>query len=133
MLDRRLHKFGTWLGLLAIWLTVLAPTISQTLAAHAARTPVEAMLDIECTAHGSADLTARRIGEHAGHRHDALGHLQACGYCAFFAHLPMVPGFAPTHLPAVAAVPTSYAAVHASLARTERFRVAQPRAPPAVS
>lgn len=133
MLDRRLRKLGTLLGLFAIWLTVLAPTISQTLAVHAEDAHGDAGLVIECPTHAMAGMPAPPVHGDTTQRHDALGHLQACGYCAFFAHLPMVSHVAPVLVSAFTAAAVPYTAAFTTPSRAERFRVAQPRAPPVVS
>ena len=133
MLDRRLQKLGTLLGLLAIWLTVLAPAISQVLVS---RTSIEQSPYVECGAVQEAPHYAHhahRAGAGGSHRHDTLEHGQACGYCGFFAHLPLLPGLAPRVVPAFAAALAAYLASAAVPSHGERFYTAQPRAPPAVS
>ncbi|WP_206953666.1 DUF2946 domain-containing protein [Trinickia acidisoli] len=132
MLNRRLHKLGTLLGLLAIWLTALAPTISQTLAAHE-RMGVEMALGVECSAQDAAPEPASSDGDQASHHHDALGHWDACGYCGFFAHLPVMPGLTPAVVSALAAAQPPYVAAAVEARRATRFLTAQPRAPPVVS
>lgn len=132
MLNRRLHKFGTLLGLFAIWLTALAPTISQAFVAHQ-RASVEAVLGVECAAHVLAIEHATADADHATHSHDALGHMGACAYCGFFAHLPVVPGTAPVVAPVMGSAPAPYAAPVIEPPRIGHLFSAQPRAPPVVS
>ncbi|WP_146014118.1 DUF2946 domain-containing protein [Trinickia dabaoshanensis] len=133
MLDRRLQKLGTLLGLLAIWLTVLAPPISQVLIS---RTSIEQSSYVECGARqGAAHYAhhAHYAGAGGSHRHDTFEHGQACGYCGFFAHLPLLPGLTPRVVPAFAAAKAAHVASAAVPWHAERVYTAQPRAPPAVS
>ncbi|RDU94911.1 DUF2946 domain-containing protein [Trinickia dinghuensis] len=141
MLDRRLYKLGSLLGLLAIWLIALAPTISQTLAAHR-HAHGDAVPGVECAMHGGGmsmpmpmhmRMPMQGADGHASHRPDAQGDWQACGYCGFFAHLPVLTGLAPALVPAFAAGPISYLAQFVEPSRVARFLAAQPRAPPVVS
>lgn len=144
MLDRRLRKLGTLLGLFAIWLIAFAPAISQTLAAHRNAGMVEmagmaGMADADCPMQtGNAGHAVRHSG-HAAHSHaspsphDALGHIEACAYCGFFAHLPVLLGAAPVVLAALRAAAAPYVAAAAEPLRTPRLFAAQPRAPPLVS
>lgn len=132
MLDRRLRRLGTLLGLLAIWMTVLAPAISQTLAAHE-RARHEIVFGVACSAHAQTELPAHKSYGHQSHSHDLAGHGEACGYCTFFSHLPAAPSlalaFLPTPFSGVAPNPSGFAAP----GHWDLFLAAQPRAPPVVS
>src|SRR5262249_1831782 len=74
MLSRRLRKIGSLIGMLAILMTALAPTISQALTTQQR---VDTLLAGYCTA-------APANGEHSADssRKSLQAHLQACGYCS---------------------------------------------------
>lgn len=112
-MSNRFRKLTAWLGMLAIWLAIVAPLVSQANARPAAP-------------RSNAVICG---DEHDGVAHHAL-HLDACGYCAFFAHSPAIGAAAPSlssiHVAAVA--PSAFSgAVAPSL---ERYTRAYPRAPP---
>jgi hypothetical protein len=126
------NRFVAWLGIAAMWLAIVAPVISQTLAARqAADTSLAALCTVDTESahagHASADAN-----EHAGH-HDAAGHFEACSYCGLLAHnLPI------TQTPALAVARVERItrsapldAVSAPLAKS--FNAASPRAPPVLS
>jgi hypothetical protein len=127
MHTRRLQKLGSLLGLLAILMATLAPTISQTLAWNHR---LSVALDTYCTVSATDDGSAAHGGKTS--RSTAL-HWQACGYCSLLAHAPAVP-HAATPL-AVALAVTRASSLAPRTAETTRFSyaVAQPRAPPLVS
>ncbi|HTR05857.1 MAG TPA: DUF2946 domain-containing protein [Paraburkholderia sp.] len=121
-----LQKIGSLLGLLAILMVALAPTISQTLAAtrHG-----HAMMDGHCSM-PSMPHEAPGSQSHTG---STMSDGQACGYCGLLAHIPVIPG-----------VPATFAAIvraslHPVATRFESVRFvgpltpAQPRAPPVLS
>jgi hypothetical protein len=124
MLRLRLQKLGSLLGLLAILLSTLAPTVSQTLAAHHR---LGDALATYCTAEAAAGAT-QDAGPHA-----PAQHWQACAYCGLLAHVPVLPGvsvlFAVSLAVARATVAPSRPEVRAPASHT----TAQPRAPPAFS
>ncbi|WP_323119832.1 DUF2946 domain-containing protein [Burkholderia alba] len=115
-----LYRFRTltaWLGMLTIWFAIAAPLVSQ------ARVRASALPDAAiCSAeHGGAT--------HGGAAHHAL-HLDACGYCGFFAHTPALGGAASDWR---AAAPPDAAEAPVRLAaapRAGRYPRAYPRAPP---
>jgi hypothetical protein len=120
----RFRKLTAWLGILAIWLVIAMPLVSQVMAARAA-TP--ATLDMPvCDAMQDA---AHGVMPHAAHGHHSL-HTDACGYCSFFAHTPALYAAAP----AIAGSP----AVHVSAVippcrnavQVRNYSRAHPRAPP---
>ncbi|HZZ12650.1 MAG TPA: DUF2946 domain-containing protein [Paraburkholderia sp.] len=131
MLRRHLRKIGSILGLLAILMATLAPTVSQALSGHD-------RLDVAL-----ADLCSAQNGESAhgvaapdaaagapNSSHTPTLHLEACGYCGLLAHCPVVP---PVPLAFATQAAFAYAAVvHASVTRPSiaPVRSAQPRAPP---
>ena len=121
MFARRHSKLVSLLGLLAILMATLAPTISHVLAAGRTTAPL-------CTTQTLTD--AAQPARH-GHDHAAALGADDCGYCSLLAHMPAVPP-----APARFAV-TVRAIAHAKATRFEAVRLAtiptaaQPRAPPA--
>ncbi|MFP4827271.1 DUF2946 domain-containing protein [Paraburkholderia sp. BR10879] len=88
---RRFHlRLGSLLGTLALLMATLAPVVSHLLAAQAMqmapgtveRAPC-GMPSMEHHVHGASGTA----GTHA-----TSGDMQDCGYCSFFAHLPVVSG-----------------------------------------
>ncbi|NTY39692.1 MULTISPECIES: DUF2946 domain-containing protein [Burkholderia cepacia complex] len=117
------RRIGSILGLLAILMATLAPTISQSLSSER---QFDAVSGAFCTAQNGADV--------AGPDHASLpakaGHWQACAYCGLLADMPALPGgtseFVPTdwliHSTSAPAFQTPHSVFH--------FAAAQPRAPP---
>ncbi|WP_322058087.1 DUF2946 domain-containing protein [Paraburkholderia sp. J63] len=121
-MNLRKHTLLTaWLGLVAMWLIVLAPLVSQLVAAHHAHEP-DATL---CSA-----MQPASTAPHLSHD-DAFG---ACGYCHLLEHHVAMPGVP---------VPESSRALVATLERVAplstrhtpfgAFPTGRPRAPPFVS
>ncbi len=85
---RSMRKRPAWLAMVAMWLTIVAPVVSQTLASHASMG--------EAASHAS-QMT------HMGHGHASEhGHVPAepppdpdpmvfCGYCSLFYHTSVLP------------------------------------------
>ncbi|AOK31462.1 MULTISPECIES: DUF2946 domain-containing protein [Burkholderia] len=120
-MPNRFRKLTAWLGMLAIWLAIAAPLISQAYARPAVQ-PEAAICGV---GHDAAGVHAS--GHGAG---DHALHLDACGYCAFFAHSPPLgtaaaPIFAAYS--AAAALPVFFDRIERS---PERHSHAYPRAPP---
>jgi hypothetical protein len=156
MLNRRHRKIGSWLGLLAILMTTLAPTISHTLAAHyhADATMGEhcqmASMDDMASMPGMqmqddtpepAQAVANPPGEsddadnpasNAGEKHAQMSG-DACGYCSLLAHLPVMPSVGMLFVAAVRARQHTAATRFESVRRVEPLTFAQPRAPPFAS
>ncbi|AOK55294.1 DUF2946 domain-containing protein [Burkholderia stagnalis] len=125
MLRLRFRKIGSLLGLLAILMTSLAPTISQ---AVAAQNRVDALLSAYCTAQpGAASDTSDPAS------HDALAHLQACGYCNLLTHAPALPTPEASFAATVQAIHQRAETRFESLRRVLPLTAAQPRAPPVSS
>ncbi|AOR70727.1 MFS transporter [Burkholderia stabilis] len=125
MLSRRLRKIGSLIGMLAILMTALAPTISQALTTQGR---VDALLAGYCTAAPAA----------AGHAADPSSkslqaHLQACGYCSLLAHTPALPAPELTFAAHVRSIQHREATRFESLRRALPLTAAQPRAPPFAS
>ncbi|VXB96925.1 conserved hypothetical protein [Burkholderia sp. 8Y] len=142
------NRFVAWLGIAAMWLAIVAPVISQSIAArNEALDPEAALCTVDTLAtvlapggghvshHASHADTDEHVGLHdarAAH-HDTAGHLDACAYCGLLAHhLPVAPTAAHsvTQIERVTRV-ASIAAVDAAC--TKSFNAACPRAPPVVS
>jgi hypothetical protein len=125
MLSRRFRKIGSLIGMLAILMTALAPTISQALTTQQR---VDALLAGYCTA---APVT----GEHAAEssRKSLTAHLQACGYCSLLAHAPALPAPELTFAASVHVVQHREATRFESVRRALPLTAAQPRAPPFAS
>lgn len=124
MLRLRLQKLGSLLGLIAILMSTLAPTISQALAA---RDRLNSELQVYCTVAGTSSTSA------PGDRSHPALHLDACAYCGLAAHLLALPSVGPlpaASLPLAQALPVIGASAAPTLVR---YRTAQPRAPPTLS
>jgi hypothetical protein len=119
-MPHRHRHLTAWLGVLAIWFVIAAPLVSQWRIAQAAFPD-----SMVCSA------TRDSHREHgAGRRHDHALHLDACGYCGFFAHSPAIGVAAAT--PFSSASDIAVPAPEPSIAETrvERYPRAYPRAPP---
>jgi len=91
------RRLTAWLGLIAMWLVVIAPTVSRL--AYTSRDLVVPV----CAATGGAQQPGASFYRiHVGGQHDAPANpLNACGYCSLFAHsavLLSIPPAAPAVL-----------------------------------
>ncbi|MGF6779384.1 DUF2946 domain-containing protein [Paraburkholderia sp. GAS334] len=129
MLRRRLQKIGSILGLLAILMATLAPTISQALQTNGR---VDALLSVYCSAQGASDPADNLTGDHSS-PHITLSHLQACGYCNLFAHAPALPSAETVFAGTVWVFQHRSVTRFESLRRVAPLTSAQPRAPPVLS
>ncbi len=132
------NRFVAWLGIAAMWLDIVAPVISQTLASHHAASDPQAVMcaavmDGMQHAAPSHDMHAMHDDAAPAGHHDATGHFDACAYCGLLAYnLPIAQGVAPdvvivgrvARLPALAAVRVD---------GIKSFNAAAPRAPPSLS
>jgi hypothetical protein len=121
-----------WLGLIAMWLAVVAPTISRLVEAS------QELVVSVCVATdqtGQPGASAHHIRIRLDGHHDApAAPLNACGYCGLFAHSSLLPTLPPV-------VPAALLLVLLSLvfARSERFTplsvfpAGRPRDPPRFS
>jgi len=125
MLSRRFRKIVSLIGMLAILMTTLAPTISQALTTQGR---VDALLAGYCTA-GPAG------SDHAGDSSSKSlqAHLQACGYCSLLAHSPALPAPELTFAASIHPLQHREATRFESLRRALPLTAAQPRAPPFAS
>jgi hypothetical protein len=122
----RFPRLGSLLGLLAILMVTLAPTVSQVLASHHR---LGDALATYCT----AEVQVAAPAQGAQPAHSAKAHWQACPYCSLIAHLSALP----SSLAAVAMAPADRLAALTTASAQVRGEVvhtaAQPRAPPAFS
>ena len=126
MLRLRLQKIGSLLGLLAILMSTLAPTVSQALAAHD-------RLGEALATYCSADPANSQLARDSKSSHSPAYHWQACAYCGMLAHVPVLPGTA-TAFVAELSVARAPVAVTRDAAYIPLFySAAQPRAPPVLS
>ena len=141
------NRFVAWLGIAAMWLAIVAPVISQSIAARNAALDTEAAAF--CTvdtlpsvfstadehAHHHADADANEPAAHASHAGAGshAGHFDACSYCGLLAHhLPVVP--AASHAVAsMERIARVTPVVPIRVVTTKSFNAASPRAPPVLS
>ena len=131
------NRMTAWLGLVAMWLIVFAPVVSQLLVSQRANEPIAAL----CSALQPRNLSAAightgNIGDndpapvHLSHD-DAFG---ACGYCHLLAHHVAMPTLAATTPPAAFAIAgTAPPALSTRFTPLGAFPSGRPRDPPAVS
>jgi len=155
--SRFYRKIGSWLGLFAILMATLAPTISHTLAARGAESAMagehcdmpsmgsmgsmgsmDTMPAMDMTREEApvASLVATKTPDHPGNdhtRHSTLSDGDACGYCSLLAHMPVVPSVEGLFVVAVRALQHTVATRFESVRRVEPLTFAQPRAPPFAS
>jgi hypothetical protein len=126
MFSIRLQKIGSLLGLLAILMSTLAPTISQARAAHD-------RLGQALSTYCSADADTR-AGSNDGKSSDpAALHWQACAYCGMLAHVPVLPGSAHAFVAMQSVTRAPDNATHHEVRVPLLYTAAQPRAPPVLS
>jgi len=93
------RKIGSILGLLAILMATLAPTVSQTIAAsRGAYDPAAAL----CSAQTASPADTQE--DNAGDAHTLASHWHACGYCSLLTHVPVLPASPSSFALTVAAV-----------------------------
>jgi hypothetical protein len=121
------NRFVAWLGIAAMWLAIVAPVISQSLAAHAMNGAPHADM---CAVESSPLPLPSQAGHHEASSHS---HFDACDYCGLLAHeLPIAPSVPPsvariervTRVATVAVVPKPV---------VKSFNAAPPRAPPFIA
>ena len=130
MLNRFYRKIGSVIGLLAILMTTLAPTVSQAIAARdGSLNALNALnpLDTLCT---SQPTSAADPHDGQADAHSLAAHLHACGYCSLLTHLPVLPGAFTTFTLSTGSVAPPRAIRFESVELITPFKAAQPRAPP---
>jgi hypothetical protein len=126
MLRLRLQKIGSWLGLLAILMSTLAPTVSQALAAHD-------RLGQALATYCSADPDDSPVAHDGKSSHSSGFHWQACAYCDMLAHWPVLPGMATVFGATLSVAPAPVVATREAVHIPLFYSAAQPRAPPVLS
>ncbi|ASL41942.1 hypothetical protein bAD24_I00540 [Burkholderia sp. AD24] len=159
-MSRFYRKIGSWLGLLAILMATLAPTISHTLAAldvaaggmpehcmmpSMASMPMDSMDSMKpghamASLHGmsstQSNLSAQAFAStptdptRKPTQHTSMSDGDACGYCSLLAHMPAVASVETLFIVAVRARQHIVATRFESVRRVEPLTFAQPRAPP---
>ena len=146
-MSRFYRKIGAWLGLLAILMATLAPTISQALAARA---DMDSMAGEHCDmpamssmpdmpdmpgmsgmSHGQSIASSASADPGDSHaHHNAMSGGDVCGYCSLLAHMPVVPSVGALFFVTIRAIVHTVATRFESVQRVEPLTFAQPRAPP---
>jgi len=134
------NRFVAWLGIAAIWLAIVAPVISQTLASRqqgvdpqAAICSADALAQIVSSALSSTPHSAIQRNEQAGHHMAGADSFDACSYCGLLAHNVPLASAPPAALVRVERVTRLAAAPVAQIVHVKSFNAASPRAPPVVS
>ncbi|MFL9898108.1 DUF2946 domain-containing protein [Paraburkholderia fungorum] len=141
MTPRSHNRMTAWLGLIAMWLVVFAPVVSQMLVSNRAHEPFAAL----CSAlqPASQSLVGQSLVSlvsqptqpspapvHLSHD-DAFG---ACGYCHLLQHHVAMPSVATAEPPAALALAgTAPPALSTRFTPLGAFPSGRPRDPPAVS
>ncbi|WP_408278935.1 DUF2946 domain-containing protein [Paraburkholderia nemoris] len=144
-MSRFYRKIGSWLGLFAILMATLAPTISHSLAArsgseagmggeHCSMPSMASMPDMGAMS-SMPSMHAQALDDpgskHAQRtQHAAVSDGDACGYCSLLAHMPAVPSVEALFFVTVRAVQHTVATRFERVRRVEPLTFAQPRAPP---
>lgn len=145
MNPRAHNRLTAWLGLVAMWLIVFAPVVSQVLASSSAQEPTAALCSALQTAQPGLLSSAQQVAQadhaaHAGHAGTAAMHLShddafgACGYCHLLQHhvaMPTVAAPQPQLLVVVAG--TAAPILSTRFTPLGAFPSGRPRAPPVVS
>ncbi|WP_155773571.1 DUF2946 family protein [Burkholderia territorii] len=117
------RKMGSILGLLAILMAALAPTISQSLSSDH---QFDAVSGAFCTARNGADNTTPNPSPLP----EKAAHWQACAYCGLLADMPALLGGATAFAPTDWGVHPASATTFQTPPSAFHFAAAQPRAPP---
>jgi hypothetical protein len=133
MTPRSHNRMTAWLGLIAMWLVVFAPVVSQLLVSNRANEPFAVLCSALQPAGQSVAGAANRsipAPVHLSHD-DAFG---ACGYCHLLEHhVAMTSVAAVEPLPALALAGTAPPALSTRFTPLGAFPSGRPRDPPAVS
>jgi hypothetical protein len=117
------RKIGSILGLLAILMATLAPTVSQALVSSRGEAEMAGVL---C----SMPLMQDNVPDNKSDQHSLLSHWDACGYCSLLAHIPVVSSLQASLVITARAIQHRVATRFESLRIVEPLTSAQPRAPP---
>ena len=131
------NRLVAWLGMVAMWLAIVAPVISQTLASRqqnfdpqAAICSVDALAQIALGPTSHAQL---QNDEHAGHHPGGADSFEACSYCGLLAHNVPLVSASVAALAGIERVTRLAAAPAVQAVHVKSFNAASPRAPPVVS
>jgi Protein of unknown function (DUF2946) len=137
------NRLVAWLGMAAMWLAIVAPVISQTLASRqqgvdqqAAICSADALAQIVSSALVSTPHAAVQSNEQAGHHMAGMAgadSFDACSYCGLLAHNVPLASAPPAAMVRVERVTRLAAAPVAQVVHVKSFNAASPRAPPIVS
>jgi hypothetical protein len=123
------RRLTAWLGMIAIWLIVLVPVVSQLIVAHRNSEPVASM----CTTNSMSSMHTMTMPSSDMHSAHDDG-MVACGYCDLLANHATLPTIAPP-LPILVMLVTIVALSILSTRFTPlgAFPSGRPRAPPVFS
>lgn len=134
------NRLVAWLGMAAMWLAIVAPVISQTLASRqqgvdpqAAICSADALAQIVSSALSTPPQTAVQSHEQTGHHMAGADSFDVCSYCGLLAHNVPLTSAPPAALVRVERVTRLAAAPVAQVVYVKSFNAASPRAPPIVS
>jgi hypothetical protein len=134
------NRLVAWLGMAAMWLAIVAPVISQTLASRqqgvdpqAAICSADALAQIVSTALSSTPHPAAQSTGQAGHHMAGADSFEACSYCGLLAHNVPLASAPPAALVRVEHVTRGVFAPFAQVVHVKSFNAASARAPPIVS
>lgn len=133
MTQRSRNRLTAWLGLLAMWLVVFAPVVSQVLVSNRAHEPFAAL----CSALQPRDVGAANGASQAAPAPVHLSHddaFGACGYCHLLQHHVAIPTVASAAPPAaLVLVGTAPPTLSTRFTPLGAFPSGRPRDPPAIS
>jgi hypothetical protein len=134
MTRRSRNHLTSWLGLVAMWLVVFAPLVSQLLEAGRAHEPIAALCSaLHPSGASNASVVVTQTGPtpvHLSHD-DAFG---ACGYCHLLEHYVAMPTLAAVEPPAALLLTgTAPPTLSTRFTPLGAFPSGRPRAPPVVS
>ncbi|HEY2022157.1 DUF2946 domain-containing protein [Paraburkholderia sp.] len=136
MIPRSRNRMTAWLGLVAMWLVVFAPLVSQLLASSSANEPIAALCSALHPAGSGSSSESGLVAQnspapvHLGHA-DAFG---ACGYCHLLEHHVAMPTLVVLEPPAgLLLAGTTPPTLSTRFTPLGAFPSGRPRAPPVVS
>jgi hypothetical protein len=130
MITRSRKHFTAWLGIIAMWLVVIVPTVSQLVAAAGVQDLVLPICSLSFDGSGQQEMVVHHVPTGDQHSSQA-GDLSACGYCNLLEHhatLPTVMPPQPAAMPLV--VVATVAPLSTSFTPTGAFPSGRPRDPP---
>ncbi|MBR8192825.1 DUF2946 domain-containing protein [Burkholderia vietnamiensis] len=113
---RSRNRLTAWLGIFAMWLIVIAPSVSRGLAARDADTPIAPICSVD--RQSDADQHAPAV------------HFDACGYCDLLAHHVPAPASAIPQLQAVESYGVEQPSASLTFVSRDVRRAARPRDSP---